>query len=48
MIVMDRVGGYLAYLALLEDARAFEDVTIVLRGEADAARIMELKARSGS
>jgi len=44
---MDRVGGYLGYLALLEDARAYDDVLIVLAGEADAARIRALEAQRG-
>lgn len=38
---MDRVGGYLDYLALLEDARAYEDVLIAMRGESDAALILK-------
>jgi len=44
---MDRVGGYLGYLALLEDARAYSDILIVLAGEADAARIAKLEAQRG-
>jgi len=36
---MDRVGGYLSYLALLQDARAYEDVVLALRGEAQAQKI---------
>ena len=42
---MDRVGGYLGYLALLEDARAYEDVLTVLAAETDAARIRALEAK---
>jgi len=46
---MDRVGGYLAYRALLDDARAFDDVLAAMAGEADAARILKLEqeARRG-
>lgn len=40
---MDRVGGYLAYLALLDDERAFEDVIIVMNGEKDARDILKLE-----
>ena len=47
MIVMDRVGGYLAYRALVDDARAYEDICIVLAGEADARRIADLETRRG-
>lgn len=42
---MDRVGGYLAYRALLEDMGALDDVLIALAGEADARRIAELEQR---
>lgn len=46
---MDRVGGYLAYLALESDARAYDDVLIAMAGEVDAARIRELRRKaSGS
>lgn len=47
---MDRVGGYLDYLALCEDARAFDDVLAAMNGEADAARIVkvEQEAKHGS
>ena len=34
---MDRVGGYLDYLALCEDSRAYDDVRLVLQAEALAA-----------
>lgn len=44
---MDRVGGYLSYVALCEDARAYEDVLTVMAGEADAAKVLELQRRSG-
>lgn len=40
---MDRVGGFDAYTALCEDARAYEDVLLVLRGEADAAKWERMK-----
>lgn len=43
---MDRVGGYLAYLALLDDERAFEDVVIAMNGEDDARRIVELERKA--
>lgn len=43
---MEKVGGYLDYLALEEDARRYEDICIWLAAEADAARVAELKARS--
>lgn len=36
---MDRVGGYAAYLELLEDARRYEDVVIAVSGESEAAWI---------
>lgn len=45
---MDRVGGYLDYLALLEDARAYEDVLIALNGESDAALIRKQQQRAAS
>lgn len=46
---MDRVGGYLDYCALLQDARDLEDVLTVMAGEADAASVRELerKAKGG-
>lgn len=40
---MDRVGGYLAYRALCDDARAFDDVVAAMAGEADAARLVKLE-----
>ena len=44
---MDRVGGFDSYLALLqEDARAHDDVLIVLAGEFEARRIRELEVRA--
>lgn len=41
---MKYVGGYEAYLALLEDARALDDVLIVMEAEASAA---EWSAKNG-
>lgn len=41
------MGGYLGYLALESDARAYEDVLIVMAGEADAHRIAELRRKAG-
>lgn len=43
---MRYVGGYESYLALQEDERALEDVELVMMGEADAAKITELKRGS--
>lgn len=43
---MDRVGGYTAYLALCEDARAYDDIMLAMHGEADAARVLELERKS--
>lgn len=43
MAVMDRVGGYLGYLALCEDARAYDDVLIVMQAESSAARLANAK-----
>lgn len=43
---MDRAGGYLAYRALLEDARAYDDLLLVMEGEYEAARIRKLQART--
>lgn len=45
---MDRVGGYAAYEALEQDARAYEDVVLAILGEAEAERWKRLKeAQSG-
>ena len=41
---MDRVGGYLSYMALCEDMRAYEDVLIAMQGEAEAKRLMEAQS----
>lgn len=43
---MDRAGGYLGYLALCEDARAYDDVLIALAGDSDAARIAALERKA--
>lgn len=43
---MDRAGGYGDYLMLQEDARAYEDVLLVLEGESEAAKIRQMKAKS--
>lgn len=42
---MERVGGYQSWLLLNEDARAYDDVMIILEGEADAKRVQELEER---
>ncbi len=42
---MDRAGGYLAYLALREDARAYDDVVLAMRAERDAAAERERNDR---
>lgn len=39
---MEKAGGYLDYVALCEDARAYDDVLIILAGEADAGRIASM------
>jgi len=44
---MDRVGGYLAYVALETDALAFDDVLIAMAGEAEASRITAAEAKHG-
>ena len=36
VVVMDRAGGYVSYLALCEDARAYDDLLIVMQAEASA------------
>ena len=45
------VGGYQSYLALCEDARAYDDVLIIMaakhQGEAKAARIAQTRADAG-
>lgn len=42
---MDRVGGYLGYLALCEDARAYDELMCVMAAEADYARAKEREAK---
>lgn len=44
---MDRVGGYASYLALTQDARAYELVTVAMKGERDAARLQKLQGERG-
>lgn len=44
---MEKAGGYLAYLALLADARAYDDLLIYMAGEADAEKVRELKRKAG-
>ncbi len=44
---MDRVGSdYGSYLALCEDARAYDDILIAMHGEADAAKVRRLEAEA--
>lgn len=45
---MRYVGGYRDYLALMEDERALDDVLIAMAGDAEAARVAELKAKARS
>ncbi len=40
---MDRVGGFVNYLALLGDASAYDDVMTALEGESDAAKIRKVE-----
>lgn len=44
---MDRVGGYLSYLALLGDERAYDDVVIAINGDEDFKRIFEMRRKAG-
>ena len=46
VVLMDRVGGYSAYLRLLEDAHMLDLVAIALRGEAEAARESRLESEA--
>lgn len=41
--VMDRVGGYASYLALRQDARAYDLVRVAIRGEADAEKVQRME-----
>lgn len=43
---MDRVGGYAGYVALQENARAYDDVLTVMAGEADAQRLAEMQRKA--
>lgn len=43
MAVMDRVGGYLDYLALLGAARDYDDVIAWMQAEAEARAILRLR-----
>lgn len=43
---MDRVGGYLSYLALAADANAYDDVVISMGGDYDASRVRDLEQRA--
>jgi hypothetical protein len=43
--VMDRVGGYLSYLALWQHARDYDDVLIWMEAEAEARRLARLRER---
>lgn len=45
-MVQDRVGGYLDYLALLEHARDYDDVLVVLHAEAEAAKIRAMQEQA--
>lgn len=42
---MQFVGGYASYEALLQDARAYDDVRIALDGVEDAKTVAALEAR---
>lgn len=44
MAVMDRVGGYLDYLALLGAARDYDDVLVWMQAEAEARTILRLRS----
>lgn len=44
---MDRVGGYLAYVELLADGRAYDDVLIAMQGEAEAGRLRQMEGGNG-
>lgn len=43
---MDRVGGFIAYRELCSDARAYDDVVLVMNAEAEAQRILQLKQKA--
>ena len=44
---MQFVGGFDSYRALLEDARAYDDVILAMRGEAQAAQMMAMESGRG-
>lgn len=46
IVVMDRVGGYLDYLALLQDSRAYDQIIVALNGESDASEIRRQQQRA--
>lgn len=46
MAVMEKVGGYRDFKALLNDARDLDDVLIYLAAEADARRIAKMKSQA--
>lgn len=43
---MDRVGGYVDYLALCEHSDRYEQVLLAMAGEADAARLEALERKA--
>lgn len=44
--VMDRVGGYAAYAALLDDAVMYQKVILAMQGEVDAQRLAKAEAEA--
>lgn len=42
---MKWVGGYSSYLALMDDARAFDDVLIAMEAEADWREVQRQRER---
>jgi hypothetical protein len=40
---MNRVGGYLSYLALTENAQAYDDVVLMMRAEYQAHIIQRMQ-----
>ena len=45
---MDRIGGgFPSYQALRADARAYDDVLLVMRAEAEAAKRVDQERRMG-
>lgn len=45
---MKYAGGFESYRALLEDARAYDDVIVMMMGEADGERIRAQMAKARS